>query len=64
MRLTPCAARGDQKQEQLHKRDLLVSQIAEITSIVNYRIARTQLYRAEGSLLALRGIQFGAAESE
>lgn len=45
------------------QRDLLVSQIAEITSIVNYRIARTQLYRAEGSLLALRGIQFAAAES-
>jgi outer membrane protein TolC len=44
------------------QRDLLVSQIAEITSIVNYRIARAQLYRAEGSLLALRGIQLAAAE--
>ena len=44
------------------QRDLLVSQIAEIRSIVNYRIARTELYRAEGSLLERRGVQFAAAE--
>ncbi len=44
------------------QRDLLASQIAEIRSIVNYRIARTELYRAEGSLLERRGIRLATAD--
>jgi outer membrane protein TolC len=39
------------------QRDLLASQIAEIESIVNHRIALTKLYLAEGSLLERRGVQ-------
>ncbi len=38
------------------QRDLLVSQLAEVESIVLYRIALVELYRAEGSLLERRGI--------
>jgi outer membrane protein TolC len=38
------------------QRDLLVSQIAEVESIVNYRIALVNLHLAEGSLLERRGI--------
>jgi outer membrane protein TolC len=38
------------------QRDLLVSQIAEVVSVVNHRIALTELYLAEGSLLERRGI--------
>ncbi len=39
------------------QRDLLVSQLAEIEAIVEYRIALVNLYLAEGSLLERRGIQ-------
>jgi len=39
------------------QRDLLVSQIAEIASVVNHRIALTKLYWAEGSLLERRGVK-------
>lgn len=39
------------------QRDLLVSQLDEIRSIVEYRIALINLYRAEGSLLERRGIR-------
>lgn len=46
------------------QRDLLASQIAEIRSVVNYRIARTELYRAEGSLLDRRGIVIAGADRE
>lgn len=38
------------------QRDLLVSQLAEIEAIVEYRIALVELYLAEGSLLERRGI--------
>lgn len=38
------------------QRDLLVSQLAEIEAVVDYRIALVNLYRAEGSLLDRRGI--------
>ncbi len=40
----------------LAQRDFLRSQINEIESIVNYRIALVKLYLAEGSLLDRRGI--------
>lgn len=39
------------------QRDLLVSQLAEIEAIVEYRIALVSLFLAEGSLLERRGIQ-------
>lgn len=39
------------------QRDLLVSQLAEVEAIVNYRIALVNLYLAEGSLLERRGIR-------
>jgi outer membrane protein TolC len=39
------------------QRDLLVSQIAEVEAIVNYRIALVNLFLAEGSLLERRGIR-------
>ena len=39
------------------QRDLLVSQIAEVGSIVHHRIALTELYLAEGSLLERRGVK-------
>lgn len=38
------------------QRDLLEAQIAEVRAVVDYRIAKIQLYRAEGSLLARRGV--------
>lgn len=38
------------------QRDLLASSIAEVGSVVNYRIALIRLYRAEGSLLERRGV--------
>jgi len=38
-------------------RDLVASQIAEVTAIVTYRKALLDLYRLEGSLLERRGIQ-------
>ena len=41
----------------LAQRDLLRSQITEIETIVNYRIALVKLYLAEGSLLERRGIK-------
>lgn len=41
------------------QRDLLESQIAEVSAIVSYRIALIELYRAEGSLLERRGIRVG-----
>jgi outer membrane protein TolC len=41
------------------QRDLLLSQIAEVQAIVNYRIARVNLFLAEGSLLERRGIKSG-----
>lgn len=44
------------------QRDLLVSRIAEIEAVVNYRIALVDLYRAEGSLLERRGIAVEVAE--
>jgi outer membrane protein TolC len=40
------------------QRDLLVSRIAEVGAIINYRIALVRLYLAEGSLLERRGIRF------
>jgi len=42
------------------QRDLLASQIAEVRAIVNYRIARVNLFLAEGSLLERRGIEVGS----
>lgn len=39
------------------QRDLLVSQLAEIEAVVEYRVALVSLYLAEGSLLERRGIQ-------
>jgi len=39
------------------QRDLLVSMIAEVKAVIDYRIALLQLYLAEGSLLEHRGIQ-------
>jgi outer membrane protein TolC len=45
------------------QRDLLVSQIAEIKAIINYRIALVTLYLAEGSLLERRGISIGEQKS-
>ncbi|MEE4363547.1 MAG: TolC family protein [Desulfotignum sp.] len=38
------------------RRDLLVSQIAEVRAVINYRIARIRLFLAEGSLLQRRGV--------
>jgi outer membrane protein TolC len=39
------------------QRDLLAAQITEIESVVAYRVALVNLYRAEGSLLRRRAIQ-------
>lgn len=39
------------------QRDYLVSQIAEVEAVVNYRLAIVQLYLAEGSLLERRGVR-------
>lgn len=44
------------------QRDLLVSRLAEIEAIVEYRIALVSLYLAEGSLLERRGIQLDAIQ--
>jgi len=44
------------------QRDLLVSQLAEIEALVNYRIALVSLYLAEGALLQRRGIQLRGTE--
>ena len=40
------------------QRDLLISQIAEVRAVIQYRIARIRLFLAEGSLLSRRGILF------
>lgn len=39
------------------RRDLLISRIAEVRSVINYRIALVNLYLSEGSLLDRRGIR-------
>lgn len=39
------------------QRDLLISRIAEVRSIIHYRIALVKLYLAEGSLLERRGVR-------
>ena len=44
------------------QRDLLVSSIAAVEAIVNYRIALIALYLAEGSLLERRGVTLAAGE--
>ncbi|MCB1121440.1 MAG: TolC family protein [Verrucomicrobiae bacterium] len=44
-------------QVALAQRDLLESRIAEVESLVDYKIALLNLYVAEGSLLERRGIQ-------
>lgn len=44
------------------QRDLLVSSIAEVEAVVNYRIALIRLYRAEGSLLERRGVSLPVGE--
>jgi outer membrane protein TolC len=38
------------------QRDLLEAQIDEVSAVVQYRIALVELYRAEGTLLARRGV--------
>jgi outer membrane protein TolC len=38
------------------QRDLLISQIAEVRAVIQYRIALIRLFLAEGSLLSRRGI--------
>ena len=38
------------------QRDLLISRIAEVRAVINYRIALVNLYLAEGSLLERRGV--------
>jgi outer membrane protein TolC len=45
------------------QRDLLVSSIAEVKAIVDYRIALVRLYLAEGSLLERRGVSLPATET-
>jgi outer membrane protein TolC len=44
------------------QRDLLVSSIAEVRAIVNYRIALIELYHAEGSVLERRGVSLPLSE--
>ncbi|MEM9914011.1 MAG: TolC family protein [Planctomycetota bacterium] len=44
----------------LAQSELLTAEIAEVESVVNYRIALTNLYLAEGSLLERRGLSVGA----
>jgi outer membrane protein TolC len=44
------------------QRDLLVSRLAEIEAIVEYRIALVNLFLAEGSLLERRGITLGTSQ--
>ena len=41
------------------QRDLVQSRISEVQARVAYLIAKVELYRADGSLLARRGIQLG-----
>ncbi len=41
------------------QRDLLAARLAEVESIVNYRIALVELFLAEGSLLERRGMAMG-----
>jgi len=45
------------------QRDLLLSRIAEVRSVVNYRIALVRLYLAEGSLLERRGVSIAGGEA-
>jgi outer membrane protein TolC len=45
------------------QRDLLISSIAEVRAIINYRIALVRLYLAEGSLLERRGVSLPATET-
>lgn len=45
------------------QRDLLISSIAEVKAIVNYRVALVRLYLAEGSLLERRGVRIPAGET-
>lgn len=45
------------------QRELLRTQITEVESIVNYRIALVRLYLAEGSLLERRGVSIGRQTS-
>jgi outer membrane protein TolC len=44
------------------QRDLLLSQLAEVEAVVDYRMALVNLYLAEGSLLERRGIQLATTE--
>ncbi len=44
------------------QRDLLLSELAEIEAVVDYRIALVNLFLAEGSLLERRGIRLPAAD--
>lgn len=44
------------------QRDLLASRIAEVRSVIHYRIALVKLYLAEGSLLERRGIRLAGTE--
>jgi outer membrane protein TolC len=44
------------------QRDLLVSRLAEIEAIVEYRIALVNLFLVEGSLLERRGITLGTSQ--
>ena len=46
------------------QRDLLVSRIAEVRAVVNYRTALVNLYLAEGSLLERRGIQLDVEKDQ
>ncbi len=43
------------------QRDLLAAQVAEVRAVIDYRAALVQLYRAEGTLLARRGITVKAS---
>ena len=44
------------------QRDLLQSKISEVRAIVDYRRALVQLYRAEGTLLARRGVNVASSK--
>ena len=44
------------------QRDLLLSELAEIEAVVDYRIALINLFLAEGSLLERRGIRLPDAD--
>ena len=45
------------------QRDLVAAEIAEVEAVIAYRLARIALYRAEGTLLARRGIRLDGAAS-